>query len=108
MPASFHPITLGLLLTTPPSICYRRTSSFTFPSVNRSQLYTMVPADLAPLIVQLEQNKTLGKVPREELAWLAAHGALLSLDSGQILSHKGIQVESLYILLVGRVVLFVD
>jgi signal transduction histidine kinase len=66
------------------------------------------PTDLSPLIARLAEHKTLGAAPREELAWMAAHGKLRTLEVGNVLSHKGVQVEALYVLLSGRVVLFVD
>ena len=66
------------------------------------------PADLSPLIARLAEHKTLGSVPREELAWLAAHGKLHKLESGEKLERKGVQVEWLHVLLSGHVVLFVD
>ena len=60
------------------------------------------------IIDRLAEHKTLGTAPREELAWLAAHGTLHKLETGGVLAHKGVQVESLHVLLSGRVVLFVD
>ena len=66
------------------------------------------PADLSPLITRLAEHKTLGSVPREELAWLAEHGILHKLETGEYLERKGIQVEWLHVLLSGHVVLFVD
>src|SRR6185312_155380 len=60
------------------------------------------------LIARLSEHKTLGGAPREELAWLAAHGMLRHLDAGEILSHKGIPVEGLYVILAGHVTLSVD
>ena len=50
----------------------------------------------------------LGAAPREELAWLVAHGSLRKLEAGEILSHKGVQVEGLYVILSGHVALFAD
>lgn len=47
-------------------------------------------------------------MPRAELEWLAAHGSLRELGSGQTLSVKGRQVEALYIILAGRLALFLD
>ena len=57
---------------------------------------------------RLAEHKTLGTAPREELAWLAAHGFLRSLRAGEVLSHKGMQVEGLYVVLSGHVSLSVD
>ncbi len=57
---------------------------------------------------RLAEHKTLGTAPREELAWLAAHGFLRSLRAGEVLSHKGMQVEGLYVVLSGHVSLSAD
>ena len=64
--------------------------------------------ELTDLIDRLTAHKTLGTAPREELAWLAAHGTLRKLGSGEVLSHKGVQVEGLYVVLSGHVTLSVD
>ena len=58
------------------------------------------------LIDRLAEHKTLGGAPREELAWLAAHGTLRQLNAGEVLSHKGAPVEGLYVVLSGHVALF--
>jgi len=60
------------------------------------------------LIDRLAEHKTLGAAPREELAWLAEHGTLRHLEAGEVLSHKGVQVEGLYVVLSGHVTLSVD
>ena len=60
------------------------------------------------LIDRLAEHKMLGTAPREELAWLAAHGTLRHLDAGEVLSHKGQTVEALHIVLSGHVSLSVD
>lgn len=60
------------------------------------------------IIDRLAEHKTLGTALREELAWLAAHGTLRKLEAGEVLSHKGIPVEGLYVVLSGHVTLFVD
>lgn len=60
------------------------------------------------LIDRLAEHKTLGTTPRTELEWLAAHGSLRKLNTGEVLSVKGSPVEALYIVLSGRVALFVD
>jgi signal transduction histidine kinase len=62
----------------------------------------------ADLVDRLAQHKTLGGAPRTELEWLAAHGSVRRLDTGEVLSTKGVQVEALYIVLSGRLALFVD
>jgi signal transduction histidine kinase len=60
------------------------------------------------LIDRLAEHKTLGAAPREELAWLAAHGSLRRLSAGEVLSHKGVPVEGLYVILSGHVTLSAD
>ena len=60
------------------------------------------------LMDRLAEHRTLGAAPRAELEWLAAHGAIRRLNTGEVLSVKGRPVEALYIVLSGRVGLFVD
>jgi signal transduction histidine kinase len=60
------------------------------------------------LIERLAQHKTLGSAPRKELQWLVEHSFLRNLKAGEVLSHKGLMVEGLYVVLSGRVALFVD
>jgi len=60
------------------------------------------------LVDRLANHKTLGAAPREELAWLAAHGSLRRLGAGEVLSHKGMQVEGLYVVLSGHISLSAD
>ncbi len=60
------------------------------------------------LIDRLAQHKALGAAPRTELEWLIEHGSIRTLNTGEVLSMKGRQVEALYILLSGRLALFVD
>lgn len=68
----------------------------------------MDPKDLAGLIDRLKEHKTLGSAPDPELVWLAEHSTFHRLEAGEILTHKGVQVEWLHVLLTGRVTLFVD
>jgi signal transduction histidine kinase len=60
------------------------------------------------LIDRLAEHKALCAAPRSELEWLVAHGSILELNPGQLVSRKGLQVEGLYIILSGRVALFID
>jgi signal transduction histidine kinase len=60
------------------------------------------------LVDSLAAHRTLGAAPRTELAWLAAHGTLRDLDTGTSLTSKGIRVENLYVVLAGRIAMFVD
>ncbi|MDE3201616.1 MAG: cyclic nucleotide-binding domain-containing protein, partial [Acidobacteriota bacterium] len=60
------------------------------------------------LVDQLAGHKTLGAAPRRELEWLADHGVIRRLEAGELLSHKGLPVEGLFVLLSGHVALSVD
>lgn len=60
------------------------------------------------LIDRLAEHKTLHAAPRAELEWLAAHGSIRKLNTGDLLSVKGQQVQALYIILSGRLALFID
>ena len=60
------------------------------------------------LVDRLAAHKTVGGAPREELAWLAAHGSLRHLREGEVLSAKGAPVASLFVVLTGRLAIFLD
>ena len=60
------------------------------------------------LVARLAEHKTLGAAPRNELEWLAAHGSLRQLSVGDVLTAKGSQVAGLFVLLSGRIAIFVD
>jgi signal transduction histidine kinase len=60
------------------------------------------------LVDRLAGHKTLGAAPREELAWLAAHGVLWHLDGGGVVVAAGTKVDGLFILLTGYVAIFID
>ena len=60
------------------------------------------------LVDRLAQHKTLGAAPREELAWLVSHGSFRQLNTGDVLTPKGVRPEGLFIVLSGRVAIFVD
>jgi signal transduction histidine kinase len=60
------------------------------------------------LVDRLAQHKTLGAAPREELAWLVAHGTLQQMTPGDTVAVKGHPVEGLYVILSGYVAIFID
>jgi signal transduction histidine kinase len=60
------------------------------------------------LVDRLAEHKALGAAPREELAWLAAHGSLRKLNAGDVLTAKGARVEGLFVVLSGRIAISVD
>jgi signal transduction histidine kinase len=63
---------------------------------------------LQGLVDRLSEHRTLGRAPREELAWLASHGSLRHMNTGDVLTAKGAAVEGMFILLSGRIAIFVD
>jgi signal transduction histidine kinase len=60
------------------------------------------------LVDRLAEHKGLGAAPREELAWLASHGSVRELQTGDVLTPKGTLVEGLFVVLSGRLAMFVD
>ena len=55
------------------------------------------------LIARLAAHRAFVSVPREELAWLAAHGTLERHEAGGMIARKGEPVEALYVILSGHV-----
>jgi len=62
----------------------------------------------ADLMERLAAHRAIGTAPREELAWLVAHGTLRRLEEGEVLLSKGQPVDDLYVVLAGHIALFVD
>ena len=60
------------------------------------------------LVDRLAAHRTLGGAPREELVWLASHGSLRHLNTGEGLISKGHAVDGLWVVLSGRISIFVD
>jgi signal transduction histidine kinase len=60
------------------------------------------------LVDRLVAHQTVGAAPREELAWLAAHGVLRHLEDGDLMVGAGAPVDGLFVLLTGHVTIFVD
>src|SRR5262249_19503009 len=63
---------------------------------------------LDDLVERLAAHKPLDAIPREQLAWLAAHGTVRRLAEGDVLSAKGARVDGLHIVLDGRLAIYVD
>jgi signal transduction histidine kinase len=57
---------------------------------------------------RLAAHEIVGKAPRAELEWLAAHGTLRHLEPGDILTPKGGPVAGMFLILSGRLSIFVD
>ena len=62
----------------------------------------------AELVERLVGHRTIGAAPREELAWLAARGSLRRLEKGDVLTAKGQAVAGLFLVLSGRIAIFID
>ena len=60
------------------------------------------------LVDRLAKHRTLGVAPREELEWLAARGTVRRLEVGDALSAQGAPVEGLFVILSGRIAIFID
>ena len=60
------------------------------------------------LIDRLAAHKTLATAPREELAWLASHGSLRLFREGEVVSSKGVPVESFFVVLTGHIAIYID
>jgi signal transduction histidine kinase len=56
----------------------------------------------------LASHRTIGKAPRKELVWIAEHGSLRHLKQGEVVVRQTEVVDGLYILLSGRMSLFVN
>jgi len=62
----------------------------------------------ADVLGQLAGHATLGSAPPEELAWLAAHGTIRHIATGGVVTAKGAQVEGMFVVLSGRIAIFID
>jgi signal transduction histidine kinase len=65
----------------------------------------MAPLDLVERLAAL---RNLASIPREELAWLVAHGDLEAHPAGAVVGPKGQRIRSLWIILSGRISVRVD
>src|SRR6476661_2735672 len=60
------------------------------------------------LLDRLAAHRAIGKAPRAELEWLAAHGRFERFESGALVARKGEPVAALYIILKGHVAHFME
>jgi signal transduction histidine kinase len=60
------------------------------------------------LAERLSAHRTLGSSPPAQIAWIAAHGALRRLNTGDVLTSKNGQVEGLHVVLDGHLAIYVD
>ncbi|MGE5346466.1 MAG: ATP-binding protein [Acidithiobacillales bacterium] len=61
-----------------------------------------------PVQDRLAEHRLLAGAPREQLAWLAAHGRLVHLETGNVLTSKTSPVRGLYIVLSGHLSIHID
>ena len=64
-----------------------------------------MPSDLVP---RLQQHRTIGRVPREELEWVAAHGELMYLDQEGMDQRGEDGVRAMWVILSGHFSINVD
>jgi signal transduction histidine kinase len=60
------------------------------------------------MIDLLASHRTVGKAPRKELAWIAKHGTLRHLQQGEMVCRHTEVVDSLHIVLTGRLSIYVN
>ena len=60
------------------------------------------------LVERLSSLPTLKGLPREELAWLVAHGSFETHPTGAVIAPKGKPIDRLWIILSGRIGIRVD
>jgi len=60
------------------------------------------------LTARLAAHRTLGSAPREQLEWLASRGALRRFGASEQIGSKGQHIDSLYVVLEGRMCIRVD
>jgi signal transduction histidine kinase len=61
------------------------------------------------LIERIAAHRIAGAIPREEIEWLATHGRLHRLETGEVLTSRAAgMVEGLFIVLSGQIALHVD
>jgi signal transduction histidine kinase len=60
------------------------------------------------IVDRLAEHKTIGGAPRAELEWLAEHGHLRELKTGELIAEKGKPIEGMSIVLRGHIAIFVD
>jgi signal transduction histidine kinase len=60
------------------------------------------------LVDRLADHALLRAVPREQIAWVAAHGNLRRLAAGEVFYASGDKIEALHLVLTGRIAIHLD
>jgi signal transduction histidine kinase len=59
------------------------------------------------LVARLSALRTIGRAPRQELEWLAAHGTLVRFEKGEIVLQYGQVVENMVVMFTGKMSIYV-
>jgi signal transduction histidine kinase len=97
MPTTEQPFTADAASTSPAVTRTQPDGSDSAP-----QAVADLPA-VADLMERLSRHRTLGGAPREELAWLVAHGQLRHYAAGETVSTPSSPVAAMFVLLSGRI-----
>jgi signal transduction histidine kinase len=60
------------------------------------------------IVDRLLLHRTIGRVPRDELVWIATHGTLRHYDIGAVIARQTQVIDELYILLAGRISIYLN
>jgi signal transduction histidine kinase len=60
------------------------------------------------LMDRLARHRLLSTIPQEQIAWVARHGTLRHLESGEVLTSKDGPVDGLHVVLDGHLSIYVD
>ncbi|HMB89596.1 MAG TPA: ATP-binding protein [Rhodothermales bacterium] len=77
-------------------------------AMNESPFQAPTASQDADFLARLEEHRTIGDIPRQELEWLVAHGTLERYEMGKHIVRPGELVDGLYIILKGRMAHFRD
>jgi signal transduction histidine kinase len=70
--------------------------------------HEVVGTNAAELLARLSQHRMLARIPRAELEWLGARGALFRMELGNLVLPNPVLMESLVVLLSGHFAIYVD
>ena len=73
-----------------------------FPAMVLSAWEGRTISEPVELVDRLASHRTLAAAPREQLAWLAAHGQLRQFPAGHTVFRTGEPITELYVVLTGR------
>jgi len=65
-------------------------------------------SDVSDVLQRLTKHRTLSEAPPAQIEWLANHGYMRTLETGEILTAKQGPVAGLHIVLSGHLVIYVE